>query len=70
MDSNRTVYLNGSWILVWSAVHNQSASIFLFLRFSASNEPAGFDGNVSFCRIGGGGGGGGGSSVRAMIKMS
>ena len=40
-------------------VHNQSALIFLFPRFSASNEPVGFDENVLSCRIGGRGAGGG-----------
>ena len=35
--------MDGSWISVRSAVLDRSASIFLFPRFSASNEPAGFD---------------------------
>ena len=50
---------HGFWCEVQSAVHNQSASIFLFPRFSASNEPVGFDENVLSCRIGGRGAGGG-----------
>ena len=38
------VHMNGSWILVLSAVHDRSAFIFLLSRFSVSNEPAQFDG--------------------------
>ena len=33
-------------ISVRSAVHDRSALIFLFLRFSAFNELAGFDGKI------------------------
>ena len=50
--------MNGSWVSVQSAVHNQSTSIFLFPRFSASNEPAGFDGKLWSAAAAGGGGGG------------
>ena len=46
-----------SMILVQSAVHVRSASIFLFPRFPASNEPE--------VHIGGRGGG-----VRAMMKVA
>ena len=51
---------------------NQSASIFYVPRFSASNEPAGFDGNVFFCRIGGRWwvGGGGEKGVKVLMQVS
>ena len=48
--------MNGLWISVRDAMHNQSVSLFLFPKFSASNEPAGFDGRL--CSAVGGGGGG------------
>ena len=41
--SIRTVRMNSSWISMRNAIQNRSASIFLFPRFSASSEPAGFD---------------------------
>ena len=42
----QTVRMNDSWISVRSAVHDRSASIFLFPRFPVSNEPAGFHGKL------------------------
>ena len=58
--------MNGSWI--------SSTSIFLFPRFSASNESSGCDGKlwsavVCVC-VGGAGRGGGGRGYRVMMKVS
>ena len=49
---------------------NQSASIFYVPRFSASNEPAGFDGNVFSAGLGEDGGWGGGEKGVKVMDAS
>ena len=54
--------MNGLWISVRDAMHSQSVSLFLFPKFSASNDPTEFDGKL-WSAVGGEG-------VKAMMKVS